>query len=96
MCLKTISDCVEALIRAYYYVGGWSREAFSIPKWLQIETGVVEEISDCEIHVHICEESSECECVCRNHNFFDKIISHMWQKWHMSRIMYHAENFHLD
>ncbi|XP_039850430.1 endoribonuclease Dicer homolog 3a-like isoform X2 [Panicum virgatum] len=36
ICSKTISDCVEALIGAYY-VGGGLRAAFSVLKWLQIE-----------------------------------------------------------
>ncbi|CAL5041650.1 unnamed protein product [Urochloa decumbens] len=36
ICSKTISDCVEAIIGAYY-VGGGLRAAFAVLKWLQIE-----------------------------------------------------------
>lgn len=41
ICSKTISDCVEALIGAYY-VGGGLRAAFSVLKWLQIDIKIEE------------------------------------------------------
>ncbi|KAG2593731.1 hypothetical protein PVAP13_5NG012593 [Panicum virgatum] len=43
ICSKTISDCVEALIGAYY-VGGGLRAAFSVLKWLQIEIEFEEDL----------------------------------------------------
>ncbi|KAJ1286734.1 hypothetical protein BS78_03G374900 [Paspalum vaginatum] len=43
ICSKTISDCVEAIIGAYY-VGGGLRAAFSVLKWLQIEIEINEEL----------------------------------------------------
>ncbi|XP_025817136.1 endoribonuclease Dicer homolog 3a-like isoform X3 [Panicum hallii] len=43
ICSKTISDCVEALIGAYY-VGGGLRAAFSVLKWLQIEIEIEEDL----------------------------------------------------
>ncbi|RLN24659.1 hypothetical protein C2845_PM07G32210 [Panicum miliaceum] len=43
ICSKTISDCVEALIGAYY-VGGGLRAAFSVLKWLQIEIEIGEDM----------------------------------------------------
>ncbi|RCV28682.1 hypothetical protein SETIT_5G422300v2 [Setaria italica] len=43
ICSKTISDCVEALIGAYY-VGGGLRAAFSVLKWLQIEIETEEDL----------------------------------------------------
>lgn len=46
MCSKTIADCVEALIGAYYIVGGLN-SAVSVMKWLGIdvssETKLIEE-----------------------------------------------------
>ncbi|KAF8664946.1 hypothetical protein HU200_054266 [Digitaria exilis] len=43
ICSKTISDCVEALIGAYY-VGGGLRAAFSVLKWLQIDIKIEEDL----------------------------------------------------
>lgn len=39
MCSKTIADCVEALIGAYY-VGGGHTAALHIMKWLGIDVGL--------------------------------------------------------
>ncbi|CAO1940652.1 unnamed protein product, partial [Urochloa humidicola] len=43
ICSKTISDCVEALIGAYY-MGGGLKAAFSVLKWLQIEIEIEEDL----------------------------------------------------
>ncbi|ONM35312.1 dicer-like 104 [Zea mays] len=43
ICSKTISDCVEALIGAYYVEGGL-KAAFAVLKWFQIETEIEEEL----------------------------------------------------
>ncbi|CAL4972547.1 unnamed protein product [Urochloa decumbens] len=43
ICSKTISDCVEALIGAYY-LGGGLRAAFSVLKWLRIEIETEEDL----------------------------------------------------
>ncbi|KAG2580123.1 hypothetical protein PVAP13_6NG318200 [Panicum virgatum] len=43
ICSKTISDCVEALIGAYY-VGGGLRAAFFVLKWLQNEIEIEEDL----------------------------------------------------
>ncbi|WVZ67722.1 hypothetical protein U9M48_016765 [Paspalum notatum var. saurae] len=43
ICSKTISDCVEAIIGAYY-VGGGLKAAFSVLKWLQIEIEIEEDL----------------------------------------------------
>jgi endoribonuclease Dicer len=42
MCSKTISDCVEAVIGAYY-VGGGFRAALAVLKWLGVDVEVGEE-----------------------------------------------------
>jgi endoribonuclease Dicer len=43
MCSKTISDCVEAVIGAYY-VGGGFRAALAVLKWLGVDVEVGEEL----------------------------------------------------
>ncbi|CAM0884261.1 unnamed protein product [Alopecurus aequalis] len=43
MCSKTISDCVEALIGAYY-VGGGLRAALAVLKWLGVDAEIEEEL----------------------------------------------------
>lgn len=43
MCSKTISDCVEAIIGAYYVEGGL-RAAMAVLKWLGIDVEVEEEL----------------------------------------------------
>jgi hypothetical protein len=43
MCSKTISDCVEAIIGAYY-VGGGLRAALSVLKWLGVDADIEEEL----------------------------------------------------
>ncbi|XP_062207830.1 endoribonuclease Dicer homolog 3a isoform X2 [Phragmites australis] len=43
ICSKTISDCVEAIIGAYY-VGGGLRAAVAVLKWLQIEVEIEEDL----------------------------------------------------
>lgn len=43
ICSKTISDCVEAIIGAYY-VGGGLKAAVAVLKWLHIEIEVEEEL----------------------------------------------------
>lgn len=43
MCSKTISDCVEAIIGAYY-VGGGLRAAMAVLNWLGIEVEIGEDL----------------------------------------------------
>ncbi|KAK1669062.1 hypothetical protein QYE76_057221 [Lolium multiflorum] len=43
MCSKTISDCVEAIIGAYY-VGGGLRAALYVLKWLGVDADIEEEL----------------------------------------------------
>ncbi|KAM0863296.1 hypothetical protein ACQ4PT_044679 [Festuca glaucescens] len=43
MCSKTISDCVEAVIGAYY-VGGGLRAAVAVLKWLGVDAEIEEEL----------------------------------------------------
>lgn len=43
LCSKTISDCVEAVIGAYY-VGGGLRAALAVLKWLGVDAEIEDEL----------------------------------------------------
>ncbi|KAL6613967.1 hypothetical protein ACP70R_036237 [Stipagrostis hirtigluma subsp. patula] len=57
ICSKTISDCVEAMIGAYY-VGGGLRAALAVLRWLQIDVEIEEDlimkaISSASMHTYL-------------------------------------------